>query len=289
METEAYQNNQEVTIKAITYKGYRFDGWYENEVLLTSEENYTFVPKSQIVTYLAKFSKDEALEDFEFISNENTCTLVRMKDKTLKKVIINDYVTSIKKGIFDECDDLTIYISIKKEDIPWERNWNSNHPVYYYSEKKPEVTGNYWYYQDGTITHWFDSYQKLELAYRLLEDDTYEVVGIGTYELDKLVVPNIYNNKPVTSIGEKAFSGLDYITSLKIPNSITSIKDFAFQGCNSLKEIVVEKGNLVYDSRNSCNAIIETSTNTLVVGCQNTIIPNTVTCIGKWAFLHVVN
>lgn len=46
----------------------------------------------------------------------------------------------------------------------------------------------------------------------------------------------------------------------------------------------MEKGNAIFDSRNDCNAIIETATNTLILGCKNTIIPNSITTIGKSAF-----
>ena len=42
--------------------------------------------------------------------------------------------------------------------------------------------------------------------------------------------------------------------------------------------------HFVYDSRNNCNAIIETKSNTLIAGCASTIIPNSVTSIGKQAF-----
>ena len=48
----------------------------------------------------------------------------------------------------------------------------------------------------------------------------------------------------------------------------------------------VDKGNRVYDSRNNCNAIIETATNKLIFGCQNTVIPTDVTSIGDYAFYH---
>jgi hypothetical protein len=58
----------------------------------------------------------------------------------------------------------------------------------------------------------------------------------------------------------------------------------AFSGCSGLKSIVVEEANTVYDSRNNCNAIIKTSTNTLIIGCKNTHIPNSVLSIGHWAF-----
>jgi len=46
----------------------------------------------------------------------------------------------------------------------------------------------------------------------------------------------------------------------------------------------VASDNHTYDSRNNCNAIIETKSNKLILGCENTIIPNTVTSIGNWAF-----
>ena len=48
--------------------------------------------------------------------------------------------------------------------------------------------------------------------------------------------------------------------------------------------MVVAEGNTVYDSREQCNAIIDTATNTLIRGCQNTIIPDGVTSIGQQAF-----
>ena len=88
----------------------------------------------------------------------------------------------------------------------------------------------------------------------------------------------------VTSIGNYAFQNCSRLTSIEIPNSVTSIGNYAFNGCGGLTTIVVEKGNTVYDSRDNCNAIIKTATNTLIYGCQNTIIPNSVTTIGNDAF-----
>ena len=88
----------------------------------------------------------------------------------------------------------------------------------------------------------------------------------------------------VTSIGDGAFSYCTGLTSINIPNSVTNIGNGAFCGCNGLTCIKVEEGNTAYDSRENCNAIIETASNTLVAGCMNTTIPNSVTAIGDGAF-----
>ena len=97
--------------------------------------------------------------------------------------------------------------------------------------------------------------------------------------LTSIIIPNY-----VTSIGSHAFTGCAGLTSITIPNSVTSIGERAFQNCSGLMSIKVENGNKMFDSRNSCNAIIETSSNKLITGCKNTIIPNTVKSIGDYAF-----
>ena len=88
----------------------------------------------------------------------------------------------------------------------------------------------------------------------------------------------------VTTIGDGAFSNCTGLTAIIIPNSITSIGENAFGNCSSLTSIVVDNGNTAYDSRQNCNAIIETATNTLIAGCANTTIPTSVTSIGNFAF-----
>ena len=95
------------------------------------------------------------------------------------------------------------------------------------------------------------------------------------------VIPN-----SVKSIESYAFSHCTGLASITIPNSVTNIGEYAFSGCSGLTSITVAADNTVYDSRDNCNAIIETATNKLIAGCKNTVIPNSVTSIGGYAFSH---
>ena len=88
----------------------------------------------------------------------------------------------------------------------------------------------------------------------------------------------------VTRIGERAFWDCSELTSIEIPSSVTRIGYGAFDGCSGLTSITVEAGNAMYDSRDNSNALIETKTNTLILGCKSTKIPSSVTSIGSAAF-----
>ena len=95
---------------------------------------------------------------------------------------------------------------------------------------------------------------------------------------------NILIGNSVTSILEAAFRDCSSLTSVTIPNSVSSINEKSFLGCSGLTSLSVEAENTVYDSRNNCNAIIQTMFNMLIRGCQNTIIPNDIEKIENYAF-----
>ena len=155
------------------------------------------------------------------------------------------------------------------------------------SDNTVEVT----YHGRHSGMHFYDYVGNVTIPLSVKYNDvTYNVTSIGEeafYYCESLTSIQIPNS--VTCIKKYAFYHCTSLTSIEIPNSVTSIDNFAFNGCESLTSIVVDAGNTVYDSRENCNAIIETATNTLIAGFQNTIIPNSVTSIGKYAFRYCSN
>lgn len=119
------------------------------------------------------------------------------------------------------------------------------------------------------------------------EDDVTTFDSYAFYNCSGLISVTIPNS--VTSIGTSTFSGCRSLTNIIIPNNVTSIGGGAFDTCSNLTSIVVDSDNTIYDSRENCNAIIETASNLLIRGCENTVIPNSVTSIRMGAFTACVN
>lgn len=135
------------------------------------------------------------------------------------------------------------------------------------------------------------------------------VTTIGTYAFsgcESLTKVTLFNNA-LTTIGDFAFMWCINMKSITVSSSVKTIKQYAFAQCKALEDVVIGKsvsdigmgvfsqcgalksikvkdGNMTYDSRDDCNAIIHKETTELVRGCQNTVIPNTVTSIGVGAF-----
>lgn len=111
-----------------------------------------------------------------------------------------------------------------------------------------------------------------------------KTIGLNTFtncrSLESINIPS-----RVTTIDYFAFNGCKSLTSVVIPKSVTTIRDNVFAGCSGLASIVVESGNVNYHSGNNSNAIINKSSNVLISGCKNTVIPEGVTLIGSYAFL----
>lgn len=128
--------------------------------------------------------------------------------------------------------------------------------------------GNYAFYNCSGITN-------LTMHNGLLNIGDYAFYGCSG--LPSITIPNSMEN-----IGNYAFSGCRGISKLHIPANVKTIGKEAFRNI-TLASVTVAEENTVYDSRNNCNAIMETATNILLVGSKSTLIPQDTRIIGDYA------
>lgn len=130
-----------------------------------------------------------------------------------------------------------------------------------------------------------DSLKSIIIPRNVTDIDFEDFISWNDLDLNSIKVmkgnPKYDSREDCNAIIETETNTLVYSSkNLVVPVSVTNI---VLNSCN-LTSIKVADGNPKYDSREDCNAVIETETNTLVLGCKNTVIPENVTSIGDVAF-----
>ena len=259
---------------AVTYKGYSYDSYsneYAGDVVIPSSVNYNGTTYSVTSIEDDAFNRCSSLTGIEI---PNSVTSIGQGAfvycSSLTSVEIGNSVTSIGDYAFSNCSSLTgIQIPNSVTSIG-EGAFSSCNLTSVEIGNSVTSIGDYAFSNCSSLTS-------------VIIGNSVTSIGEGAFvycsSLTSIQIPN-----SVTSIGEWALGYCSSLTSIEIGNSVTSIGNNAFAYCESLTNIVVDYDNAVYESRNGCNAIIETASNTLIAGCKNTIIPNGVTSIGDIAF-----
>ena len=204
---------------------------------------------------------------------------------SLHSIYIPKTITSIGKYAFYELDSL-VAISVDKRNRVYDSRENCNAIIK--SKTNELVLGCQGTVIPSTVTSiGASAFASCTHLTEIFIPNSVKSIGAGAffrcYSLTSIDFPN-----SVTSIGDVAFYYCYSLASVSLSSSVTSIGRDVFHFCDSLTQIHVDPNNPVYDSRDSCNAIILSKTNELMVGCKNTITPNTVTSIGKGAFYHCI-
>ena len=223
----------------------------------------------QVFSYCEKLKSIQIPKGLTTINQETFYNCRR-----LKSVVIPDDVKTIGKGVFFGCDSLQKVVlpsglTTIEEQLFYTCRFLTDVNI-------PEgVTA----IKDGAFYHC----NRLDVKI----PDGVTTIGMSAFAgcaLSSVTLP-----ERVTSIGVTAFGSCKKLTSFFIPKNVKSIGRGAISGCSLMESIVVDKDNIHFDSRNNCNAIINKSTNDLIQGCKNTIIPDDVVSIASSAFSGTVD
>ncbi|MGN1138576.1 MAG: leucine-rich repeat domain-containing protein [Ruminococcus sp.] len=159
-----------------------------------------------------------------------------------------------------------------------------------YSDKEV-ISGDYKYFKIDDYTVKIRKYLGTDTKVTVpAEIDGYDVIMIDldAFEncntIETLVIPH-----GIERIDQLAFKNCKNLTNIKIGKDVSNIDAYSFRGCESIKNISINHRNSVYDSRDNCNAIIESKTDTILIGCSETVIPDTVKNIGTNSFEDCIN
>ena len=198
---------------------------------------------------------------------------VKGETQTYTSISVKEGTTCIVDGAFSSCTEL-VSISIP-ETVSFMGNdvFNKTSPWY---ENLPEgliYIGNVLYKYKGELPAGTSI---------TVKDGTTAIAGGAFYGCSNLTAINL--PETIISLGERSFSGCSGLTSIYIPKNVEWIEIWAFEDCSNLVSITVHEENTNYDSRNKCNAVIETANNRLILGCGNTVFPSELKSIGIGAF-----
>ena len=255
----------DANVKALCVENWDMNGdgeLSEEEAAAVTDLGAIFKGNTSITSFdeLQYFTSLKSIGDYTFLN----CT-------GLTSIIIPNSVTSIGRGAFEFSGLTSLIIPNKVTSIGDDAFNGCTGLTSVTIPNKVTSIGNYAFRNCSGLTSVTIPNSVTGIGFRAFE---------GCSNLTSVTIPN-----SVTTIGNSAFLDCYGLTSVTIPNSVTSIGADAFSMCSGLTSISVENGNAVYDSRDNCNAIIYTTINTLIAGCKNTVIPNSVTSIGVYAFL----
>ena len=295
-----YYFGETVSISVEVYPGYEFIGWYENDVLISDEVNYSFTMPDNDISYTAKFTLQKELLPFEFTISESGCTITGVTNSMATELIIPDYVIRVDDGALSECKELTsltlpfgdkpiwMYFSDTAVSVP---STLKELTFSEFSEGVTEICASALegcnaltdIFLPSTITeignNVFESCADAKLHISNLEtwcsvNSESQIYPISEIVLDGNILTDIIIPDGVARIGVNTFASYMNATKVVIPESVLLIGANAFNGNGNLNYIEIDYGVIMIGNFafSSCGSI------------ENVVLPDSVTTLGNSVF-----
>lgn len=279
-----------VSYKNIDYSMKKNMEWTEMTI---GDDSDPLMPQDEEPFNVVQFTIDEALE--YIITSDVSCNVRLYRpngtliDKADGETLLNGWRCELAVGTYYAVafgNDEEAVLHIEEYQIPvitfadpyvediCLTYWDNNHNLELDVEEAALVTDIGTVFQQNANITSFN-----ELVYFTSLTAINEEAFLECTNLKAITLP-----ASVATIGISAFYDCLSLTAIDIPASVTEIADDAFINCSALATVTVDEANTVYDSRDNCNAIVVSETNTLLLGCKNTVIPQNVTALGKNSF-----
>ena len=256
-----------------------------NAIVLTKDDIIIAGCKTTQIPHSIKGIGDKAFEDCDLLKIKFPSSLVKIGDDAFKscaglsQIFIPENISQIASGCFSDCKRLSS-IKVSKNNNYYDSRDNCNAIIETATNILIQGCYNTWI-PDNITKIGTKAFEGCEcFSSMVIPDSVTEIEAHAfaqCYNLEEVILSN-----SITKIGEDAFSNT-CLSSLIIPSSLTQM-NFPYFDNKHLVSIKVNADNRVYDSRDNCNAIIETQTNKLILGCKNTIISDSVEEIESCAF-----
>ena len=260
---------ESVTITATTNAGYKFIGWFNGETELDTNLSYTFDMLDENLIYTAKWEIAAEMLNFNFTSSTSTCAITGIKDKTIAEIIVPDYITQMSRGVFSGCFNLvSITIPFVGERVKTVSDtYQSPFGSIFGTSSYIGGTATEQKYYGGSIGSTTNTTYYIPSSLKRVIVTGGNILYGAFYNCSGLTSIKIPDN--VTSIGAYAFRGCSSLIRLKLPDSVITIGTGAFHSCIRLKSVNIPnsisiiEGLTFYNCRSLTNITIPESVNNI--------------------------
>lgn len=244
-----YGDNSDIVAPGTTYTA-KMGGGYETVngtslaspvtagviALALTQERYATYEEVCTLLYASSYDLGDLGADWEYGFGAIDATALILEERG---TITYDMLT-------DELEDETgIFIrNHTLQEMPAPERLYAIFDGWYYD---PQCTQPYLYYEDRFVTdltlyaHWVNEEDGVPYTYVELDDGTIEIRSY-TGRRKYITIPEMIDGKPVTSIGDFAFSGESDLREIWLPDCLTHIGRYAFENCSNLLHIDIPEG-----------------------------------------------